>query len=120
MRSVVATDGMWFSAAIPRRLYSWAALVSAFLIITTSGCPAVAETLQQALTDAYLINPVLNSERARLRATDEQVALAKAGLRPFVSGEADWNFVNQNIDVAGGGRSSSSASINPLNLGATG
>ena len=48
------------------------------------------------------------------------MALAKAGLRPFISGEADWNFVNQNIDVAGGGRSSSSASVNPLNLGATG
>ena len=97
MRSVVATDGMWFCAAIPRRLYSWAALVSAFLIITTSGCPAVAETLQQALTDAYLINPVLNSERARLRATDEQVALAKAGLRPFVSGQGDVGFEHERI-----------------------
>src|SRR5262249_6520417 len=52
------------------------------------------ETLEQALTDAYLINPVLNSERARLRATDEQVAVAKAGLRPFISGEGDVGFVH--------------------------
>ena len=102
------------------RLRDGAALVSVFLVIAACGRPACAETLEQALTDAYLINPVLNAARARLRAIDEQVALAKAGLRPFISGEADWNFVNQNIDVAGGGRSGSSASANPLNLGATG
>ena len=102
------------------RLRDGAALVSVFLVIAACGRPAFAETLEQALTDAYLINPVLNAARARLRAIDEQVALAKAGLRPFISGEADWNFVNQNIDIAGGGRSSSSASANPLNLAATG
>ena len=107
-------------AGMSWRLRGGAAFVSAFLVITAFGRPACAETLEQALTDAYLINPVLNAARARLRAIDEQVALAKAGLRPFISGEADWNFVNQNIDVAGGGRSSSSASVNPLNLGATG
>jgi outer membrane protein len=83
---------LWSCAGICSWLRCRAALVSAFLIITASGCPAVAETLQQALTDAYLINPVLNSERARLRATDEQVALAKAGLRPFISGEGDVAF----------------------------
>ena len=37
---------------------------------------AHAETLEQALADAYLINPVLNAERARLRAVDEQVGIA--------------------------------------------
>jgi hypothetical protein len=52
------------------------------------------------LTDAYLINPVLNAERARLRATDEQVALAKCGLRPFISG-SDTNFVKQHTDLSG-------------------
>ncbi len=55
-----------------------------------------AETLAQALSDAYLVNPVLNAERARLRAIDEQVALAKSGLRPFVSGTADTGYTNQN------------------------
>jgi outer membrane protein len=84
----------------------------------------VAETLQQALTDAYLINPVLNSERARLRATDEQVALAKAGLRPFISGAADTSFQNQNIDrrrSAGGQSSSASgASASAAGIGSSG
>ena len=96
MRRGVGTGELWSYAR------SWAALVSAFLIITECGCPASAETLEQALTDAYLINPVLNAERARLRATDEQVALAKAGLRPFISGSADVNFKNTNVETAGG------------------
>ena len=51
--------------------------------------PVAAETLQEALSNAYLINPVLNSERARLRATDEQVAVAKSGLRPNISASGD-------------------------------
>jgi len=90
-------------AAMSWRLRGGAALVIAFLVVTVFGRPASAETLEQALADAYLINPVLNAERARLRATDEQVALAKSGLRPFVSGSADWNYVTQNSEVAGGG-----------------
>ena len=88
---------LWSCAGICSWLRCRAALVSAFLIITASGRPAVAETLQQALTDAYLINPVLNSQRALLRATDEQVALAKAGLRPFISGEGDVGFMHERI-----------------------
>ncbi|ODR97017.1 hypothetical protein AUC69_12875 [Methyloceanibacter superfactus] len=65
------------------------------------GAPAQAETLEQALADAYLVNPVLNAERARLRAIDEQVALAKSGLRPNIGGSADTNYVNQNSDRGG-------------------
>jgi outer membrane protein len=109
-------------AGMSWRLPVGAAFVSAFLVIAACGRPACAETLEQALTDAYLINPVLNAERARLRATDEQVALAKAGLRPFISGEADWNYVNQNSDRSGlTGRSSSAPSgANAIDLSAAG
>ncbi|HZJ12138.1 MAG TPA: TolC family outer membrane protein [Methyloceanibacter sp.] len=102
MRGVVGRHDMSSCAAVSWRLRGGAALVFAFLVVTAFGRPASAETLEQALADAYLINPVLNAERARLRATDEQVALAKSGLRPFVSGSADWNYVNQNSDRAGG------------------
>src|SRR5690242_21921160 len=96
LQGFVGRHAMSSCAGMSWRLRGGAALVSAFLIITECGCPASAETLEQALTDAYLINPVLNAERARLRATDEQVALAKAGLRPFISGSADVNFKNTN------------------------
>jgi outer membrane protein len=64
--------------------------------------PAVAETLVEALSNAYLINPVLNSERANLRATDEQVAVAKSGLRPNITATGDAAFRNQESDVVGG------------------
>jgi outer membrane protein len=56
------------------------------------------------LSNAYLINPVLNSERARLRATDEQVAVAKSGLRPNISASGDAAFQNQESDIVGGSR----------------
>jgi outer membrane protein len=66
--------------------------------------PVAAETLQEALSNAYLINPVLSSERARLRATDEQVAVAKSGLRPNISASGDAAFQNQESDIVGGSR----------------
>ena len=69
--------------------------------------PAAAETLVEALSNAYLINPVLNAERANLRATDEQVAVAKSGLRPNISASGDAAFRNQESDIVGGSQSSS-------------
>ena len=70
--------------------------------------PVAAETLQEALSNAYLINPVLSSERARLRASDEQVAVAKSGLRPNISASGDAAFQNQESDIVGGSRQTSS------------
>jgi outer membrane protein len=87
-------------AGMSWRLRGGAALVCAFLVVTAFGRPASAETLEQALSDAYLINPVLNAERARLRATDEQVALAKSGLRPFVTASGDTAFMHTNNEVS--------------------
>ena len=76
-----------------------AVLVFAFLVLSIFGRPARAETIEEALADAYLINPVLNAERARLRAIDEQVAFAKSGLRPFIFGTADTAFLNTNTTI---------------------
>jgi outer membrane protein len=45
---------------------------------------ARAETVSDALVKAYQTNPQLNSERARQRATDENVPQAMAGYRPQV------------------------------------
>ena len=78
-------------------------LVCAFLVMCGFGRPASAETIAEALADAYLINPVLNAERARLRATDEEVALAKSGLRPFVFGTADTAFLIPTPTTSGAG-----------------
>ena len=99
VRGVVSRHDLW-SCATSWRLSGGAVLVIAFLVVTVFGRPASAETIEQALADAYLINPVLNAERARLRATDEQVALAKSGLRPFISGSADTAFQHTDNDVS--------------------
>jgi len=46
--------------------------------------PARAEALPEALAKAYQFNPQLNAERARQRATDENVPQALAGYRPQI------------------------------------
>src|ERR1700737_3165585 len=51
---------------------------------TLAALPARAEGLPEALAKAYQTNPQLNSERARQRATDENVPQALAGYRPQI------------------------------------
>jgi outer membrane protein len=69
-------------------------MLSAASVLVAS--PALAETLQEALVAAYNSNPALQSERAALRATDEDVASAKSGYRPSVGSQAstDTGFLD--------------------------
>ena len=53
-----------------------------------------AETLKEALTAAYLYNPTLKAARAQLRATDNNVSLAKSGYRPTVSAGVQDGYDN--------------------------
>jgi outer membrane protein len=46
---------------------------------------ASAETIAQALAATYANNPTINSARADVRAVEENVAIAKGGLRPNLS-----------------------------------
>jgi outer membrane protein len=46
---------------------------------------ASADTLPGALTEAYVCNPQLNSQRAVVRATDEGVPQALSGYKPRVT-----------------------------------
>ncbi|PYE84205.1 outer membrane protein [Phyllobacterium leguminum] len=66
-----------------RKKWLAAALLSGTVLM---GSPALAETLTGALTKAYQYNATLNSTRAGLRVTDENVAIAKSGYRPTVAG----------------------------------
>ena len=57
------------------------------LVIACAGFAATAasaESLPEALAKAYQTNPQLNAERARQRATDENVPQALAGYRPQI------------------------------------
>lgn len=69
-----------------RAACSVVALAAALTLATPQ---ASAETLREALAAAYQYNPRLDAERARLRATDEDVPRAKAGFRPQVLGSAE-------------------------------
>jgi outer membrane protein len=51
--------------------------------------------MESALARAYSGNPALNSQRAGVRATDENVPRALAGFRPKVSASADAGVQNQ-------------------------
>ena len=52
--------------------------------------PLAAQTLNEALAQAYSNNPTLNAARAQTRAVDENVAIAKSGMRPQISGNANY------------------------------
>ena len=53
--------------------------------LAAAASPARAQTLTQALAEAYNTNPQLLAQRALLRATDEQVPQALSGWRPTVN-----------------------------------
>ena len=57
-----------------------------------AGGQARADTLVEAMASAYLGNPVLQGERARQRATDEQVPQALSGWRPTVIVRGDGGY----------------------------
>ena len=84
----------------------WSTLAVASLAGLAAGYPAQAQevapgtvdTLEEALVRTYETNPTLLAERARLRATDEEVALARSEGRPRISSSAglDRNVWNRN------------------------
>lgn len=60
------------------------ALLALMGIFTVAG-PASAESLVDALSAAYQYSPALDSERARQRARDEDIARANSGYRPDIN-----------------------------------
>jgi TolC family type I secretion outer membrane protein len=71
--------------AIPKKRvrFVWLAitLATAMAAYVVPGV-SLAQTLEEALVTAYENNPTLSAQRARLRATDEQVPQALSGYRP--------------------------------------
>ena len=75
---------------------SMAVVAFAALLLVTPSKPALAyESIASALATSYMANPTLNAERARQRATDENVPQALSGWRPTASVNGDvgaaWN-----------------------------
>lgn len=72
-----------------RRIRLLAIVGMATAALALAAAPGVgAETLGEAFASAYDGNPRINAERARLRATDEELARAQSGYRPTLTGTA--------------------------------
>ena len=72
----------------------WRAAAAAPLLVAlaaTPGAPALADDLRSALTAAYQTNPDLQAARDSLRATDENVPIARAAALPSLSGSVSYN-----------------------------
>jgi outer membrane protein len=70
---------------------------SAAVFLTCIFTPALgrAETVFDAMSKAYELNSTLNSSRAGVRITDENVAIAESGLRPTINGSANVGYLSQ-------------------------
>jgi TolC family type I secretion outer membrane protein len=77
--------------------------------------PAGAQTFEDALALSYQSNPTLASERANLRATNEQIAQALSGYRPDVEITGDIGVDRSDADLATGG--TVEETLNPASLG---
>jgi TolC family type I secretion outer membrane protein len=78
-----------------------AAIAIACAVMVASAGGAYAETIASALAKAYTSNPQLDADRARQRATDEQVPQAKSGWRPTVTANADIGKTWQGSSLTG-------------------
>lgn len=82
---------------------------------------AHAQTLEDALTAAYLNNPILLGQRARLRATDERVPQALSNWRPSVeiTGSAGLSGITTKGGGVGGSTSLGGQHVEPRGVGVT-
>lgn len=76
-------------------------LIFSTLVVSTALTPASAETIQGALAKAYKFNSTLNSTRAGVRGTDENVPLAKSGYRPTIGVTGNLSYESQRGRSAG-------------------
>jgi outer membrane protein len=86
-------------------------------VLALASAPAVsAETLADALIAAYKNSNLLEQNRALLRATDEDVAVAVAALRPVIAFTADAEYAVANSSSLFGGRSRSESLSSSVGL----
>src|ERR1700738_2130787 len=77
---------------------------AAVLLMAYAGpTPALADTIEAALVRAYQSNPQLNSQRAQVRSTDENVPQALSGYRPKVSVTASAGYQYTDTNTTAGG-----------------
>ena len=93
------------------RAFARAFLVTTAVTTTLAGA-AHADTLTDALVQAYETNPTLGAQRAGLRATDESVPQALAGWRPSLTAQGSYGLANNNVETTAGLKSNQT--LHPL------
>ena len=96
------------------------AAVAVLMLALAGTTPALADTIEAALVRAYQNNPQLNSQRASVRSTDENVPQALSGYRPKVAitASAGYQYTDAQSS-AGGSISSLNGTQVPRSVGAT-
>ena len=79
----------------------WSCVALSFLMTVGGVTSARAENILSALAGAYRHNSELNAQRANTRAADEQMARAKSGYRPSITGDADFGFSRTVVNQGG-------------------
>src|SRR5882672_2551482 len=81
------------------------AAFAVLLMASVGPSPALADTIEAALVRAYQTNPQLNSQRATVRSTDENVPQALSGYRPKVAVTASAGVqYTDTLTTAGGSK----------------
>ena len=91
--------------------------LGAVICVGFAASAARGESLPEALAKAYQSNPQLNAERARQRATDENVPQALAGYRPQIVASLSAGL--QAVRDLLPGNTFQSASLKPWTVGVT-
>jgi outer membrane protein len=87
--------------------------LAACMLVGSYNSTARAETLPSALAAAYVTNPSLNAERARLRAIDEEASQARSNLRPSLTGDLDRGYRKINPKLKSGATALGAGSHHP-------
>lgn len=90
------------------------AIIPALLLSSIFITNAQAQTVFEALSDAYNTNPTLQAQRAYLRAVDENVAIAKSGFRPTLAikgSYADTDVSHDNLGQKNDGKASNASAV---------
>jgi outer membrane protein len=77
------------------------AAASVAAMVMSGAALAEVQTLREALAETYAANPTIMAQRAQLRATDEDVAIARSAGRPQVSATAGLNQDVLTTNIAG-------------------
>ncbi len=74
----------------------WAKAAVCCAVLSAIAAPAWSQTFTEALSDALENSPEVLAQRQALRQLDESVAIARAGMRPTIAGDASvgWSATN--------------------------